>query len=85
MNYGAANTTAQNTLSAANYLANTQIGAQQAQAQGDINAANQWNGMLGQIGTTANGLAVGGMGTPGSPSSGWSFSNIPYSFGMGGW
>jgi hypothetical protein len=84
MNYGAATTTAQNTLSAANYLANTQVGGAQAQAQGDVGAANQWNGMLGQVGSTLNGLAVGGMGTAGSPSSSWSFGNIPYNYGFGG-
>jgi hypothetical protein len=80
MNYGAAGATGQNTLSAANYLANTQIGSGNAQAQGDLGAAGQWNGMLGAIGTGGNMLAAGGMPTAGSPSSSWSFGNIPYNW-----
>jgi len=51
---------ASNTMGAANYLGNTQIGAGQAQAQGDVGAANAWNGMLGGIGSTGNALAMGG-------------------------
>lgn len=60
MMYGAANTTAQNTLSANNYLANTQVEAARAQGQGDINAANAWNGALGSIGNAGNALMTGG-------------------------
>jgi hypothetical protein len=62
LNVQAANTTAQNTLSANNYLANTQVGAGQATAQGDIGAANAWNGMLGSLGTAGNNLVTGGTG-----------------------
>jgi hypothetical protein len=68
-----------NTMAGANYLANTQIGAQQAVAQGDLGAASSWNNMLSGIGQAANTIAVGGLG-PG----GWSLSNIPGNLGLGG-
>lgn len=84
LNYNAALTTANNTLSAANYLANTQVGAGQATAQGDVNAANAWNGMLGGVGTAANALAIGGLGTAPGGGTTWSPSNVPGNLGFGG-
>jgi hypothetical protein len=83
LNYGAATTTAQNLLSAENYRANTQVGAGNALAQGYTGAANAWNQTLGAIGMAGNALAVGGMGSPWSPSSSWSLSNLPYNMGWG--
>jgi hypothetical protein len=52
---------ARNTMNAGQYLANTQVGAGQAQAQGDMNAANAWNGMLGGIGQGVTDLIAGGL------------------------
>lgn len=48
---------ASNTMGAANYLGQTQIGSGQAQAQGDMNSASAWNGMLGGVGSGLNALA----------------------------
>ena len=80
----AENLTAQNTLSGAGYLANTQIGAQQALAQGDLGAASAWNGMLGGIGSAANTLALGGLGTNASGGLSWSPSNLATNLWGGG-
>ena len=80
----AENLTAQNTLSGAGYLANTQIGAQQALAQGDLGAASAWNGMLGGIGSAANTLAFGGLGTNASGGLSWSPSNLATNLWGGG-
>ena len=77
----ARNLASSNTLSGANYLANTKIGAQQAQAQGDLGAASQWNNMLGGIGTAANTAVMAGFGAPGAGGGGWSFSNIGKNLG----
>jgi hypothetical protein len=75
----AANTSAQNLINAGVYQGNTQIGAGNATAQGDIGAANQWNSMLGSIGTAAN-TALGMGFAPGGGGS-WSPSNIGTNFG----
>ena len=76
-NINATNLTAQKTLSGAGYLANTQIGAGQAQAQGDLGAASAWNGMLGGIGSTLNSAAMMGFGAGGN----WNVGNIGTNFG----
>lgn len=76
-NINATNLASSNTLSGANYLANTQIQAQNALAQGDIGAANQWNNMLGGIGTSLNQAAMLGFGSGmGGTTAGWGFGNI---------
>lgn len=70
----ATNLTSQNTLSAANYLANTQIQSAAAHAQGDLGAAGQWNNMLGSIGQTGDMIAFGGLDSGGG--GGWSLGNL---------
>jgi hypothetical protein len=72
-NIGARNLASSNTLSGANYLANTQIASQQARAQGDLGAAGQWNNMLSGVGQAGNALLFGGMSPTGG---GWNFGNI---------
>ena len=73
-----AGTTAQNLIDAGVYQGNTQIGAGNALAQGNIGAANSWNGMLGAIGQAGNMAFLGGF----SPSGGgWSFGNTGSNFG----
>lgn len=69
---------ASNLVNAGVYTGNTQIGSGNAQAQGDVGAANSWNGMLGGIGQAAN--AAFGLGfAPGG--GGWSPTNIASNLG----
>lgn len=81
-NINARNLASGNTLSGASFLANTQMGAGNAEAQGDLGAASQWNNMLGGIGTTLNQAAMLGFGggVPGT-TSGWDFGNIGKNIG----
>lgn len=74
--FGAANEKAANTTSAGVYKGNATIGAGNAIAQGDVGAANQWNGMLSGIGTSLNGLALAGLGGAPGTTAGWSFGNV---------
>jgi hypothetical protein len=57
----AENLAAANTMNAGKYLADTQIGVGNAGAQGDMNAAQAWNGMLSGIGQGATDLLAGGL------------------------
>jgi hypothetical protein len=75
-NIGARNLASSNTLSGANYLANTQIDAQKARAQGDLGAAGQWNNMLSGVGQAGNTLLMGGLGGAPGTTPGWSWGNI---------
>jgi hypothetical protein len=72
------NLASSNELQGAGYLANTQIEAQKALAQGDIGAANSWNQMLSGIGQAGNSLLFAGMGGGAGTgtTSGWSWGNI---------
>jgi hypothetical protein len=72
---------ASNLVNAGVYKGNTQIGSGNAQAQGDIGAANSWNSMLGGIGSAGNQVLAAGFGGGGSgggsgSGGGWSFGNI---------
>ena len=51
-------------------------------AQGDLGAANAWNGMLGGIGSAANSAMMLGFGGAGSDNpGGWAPSNIGKNLG----
>jgi hypothetical protein len=75
----ARNTAASNTLAGAGYLANTQVDAQKALAQGDLGAASQWNNMLGGIGAAGNTIAMAGF--PAAGGGGWNIGNIGKNLG----
>lgn len=75
----ARNLVSSNTLTGANYLANTKINAGQAHAQGDLAAASSWNNMLGGIGAAGNTIAMAGFDPTGS--GGWSPGNIGKNLG----
>jgi hypothetical protein len=84
-NIGARNLAASNTLSGAGYLANTQVDAMKAQAQGDLGAAQSWNSMLSGIGAAGNAALFAGLGGAPGTDSGWSLSNIGKNiWGQGG-
>lgn len=72
----AGNLQASNLVNAGVYTGNTQIGSGNAIAQGDIGAANSWNGMLNGIGSAANAVAFGGLGGSPGTSPGWSLGNL---------
>jgi hypothetical protein len=72
------------TMAGAEYEGNALIGKGNATAAGDVGAANAWNGMLGSIGTAANGVLAGGFGGGGGFSLGGALSGIPQLGGGGG-
>lgn len=81
-NINARNLASSNTLNAADYLANTQIESQRAQAMGDLGAASSWNNMLTGIGKAGDTLLGAGF----SPEGDWSFGQIGKTIGKtSGW
>jgi hypothetical protein len=66
LNNTAADNVANNQIQAGVYSGNAAIGAGNATAQGDMNAANAWNGMLNGVGSFANTAMMGGFSGGGS-------------------
>jgi hypothetical protein len=75
-NMGAANTIASNLTNFGVYQANTAANSGAAIANGDLNAANAWNGTLSSIGSGLTPLAMAGFG-----AGGWSPGNIAPNLG----
>jgi hypothetical protein len=76
MNMGAANNIASNLTNFGVYQANTAANSGAAIANGDLNAANAWNGTLSSIGSGLTPLAMAGFG-----AGGWSPGNIAPNLG----